>query len=185
MDHHKEEVISVIVPVYNAEHYLEECILSILHQTYHALQIILIDDGSTDHSGLICERFAETDNRITVIHQANAGVSAARNAGMQRAIGKYIIFTDSDDALPEKAYQDLLDARVENPDLVIGRMQCMDEDGKEVRAALDFDIQKIPTKIFAEELFAEKKFGYLGYLWDKLFVRSVIRENNLKFDGRL
>ena len=182
MDHHKEEVISVIVPVYNAEHYLEECILSILHQTYHALQIILIDDGSTDHSGLICERFAETDNRITVIHQANAGVSAARNAGMQRAIGKYIIFTDSDDALPEKAYQDLLDARVENPDLVIGRMQCMDEDGKEVRAALDFDIQKIPTKIFAEELFAEKKFGYLGYLWDKLFVRSVIRENNLKFD---
>ena len=93
MDHHKEEVISVIVPVYNAEHYLEECILSILHQTYHALQIILIDDGSTDHSGLICERFAETDSRITVIHQANAGVSAARNVGMQRAIGKYIIFT--------------------------------------------------------------------------------------------
>ena len=182
MDHHKEEVISVIVPVYNAEHYLEECILSILHLTYHALQIILIDDGSTDHSGLICERFAETDNRITVIHQANAGVSAARNAGMQRAIGKYIIFTDSEDDLPEKAYQDLLDARVENPDLVIGRMQCMDEDGKEVRAALDFDIQKIPTKIFAEELFAEKKFGYLGYLWDKLFVRSVIRENNLIFD---
>ena len=71
MDHHKEEVISVIVPVYNAEHYLEECILSILHQTYHALQIILIDDGSTDHSGLICERFA--GNR-----QSNNGNSSGK-----------------------------------------------------------------------------------------------------------
>lgn len=182
MDHHKEEVISVIVPVYNVEPYLEECVLSILHQTYHALQIILIDDGSTDHSGLICDRFAKIDSRITVIHQANAGVSVARNAGIQRAIGKYIIFTDSDDALPEKAYQDLLDARMGNPGLVIGRMQRMDEDRKKLWAAPDFDIQKIPTKIFAEELFEEKKFGYLGYLCDKLFVRSVIVENNLKFD---
>ena len=185
MDNYKEEVISVIVPVYNVEPYLEECILSILHQTYNTLQVILIDDGSTDHSGLMCDQFAEVDSRIEVIHQENAGVSAARNAGIQRAIGKYIIFTDSDDVLPEKAYQNLLDARTGNPGLVIGRMQCIDEGGKELQASPNFDIQKIPTKRFAEELFEEKIFGYLGYLWDKVFVRSVIIENNLKFDPNI
>lgn len=185
MDNHKEEVISVIVPVYNVEPYLEECILSILHQTYNALQVILIDDGSTDHSGSICDQFAAFDSRIEVIHQENAGVSVARNIGIQRAIGKYIIFTDSDDILPEKAYQDLLDARMGNPGLVIGRMQCIDEEGEELQASSSFDIQKIPTKRFAEELFEEKKFGYLGYLGDKLFVRNVIIENSLKFDPNI
>ena len=82
MDHHKEEVISVIVPVYNAEHYLEECILSILHQTYHALQIILIDDGSTDKTAEIIKSYP--DRRIEYYYQKNAGVSAARNEGLKR-----------------------------------------------------------------------------------------------------
>ena len=105
-----ENLISVIVPVYNVEPYLKECISSILHQTHNALQVILIDDGSTDGSGEICDQFAKRDDRIEVIHQKNAGVSVARNAGLQRAIGKFVIFTDSDDKLPATAYQDLLEA---------------------------------------------------------------------------
>lgn len=185
MDNNKEEVISVIVPVYNVESYLEECILSILHQTYNALQIILIDDGSTDLSGKICDQYAEIDNRIEVIHQKNAGVSVARNVGIQKAIGKYIIFTDSDDVLPEKAYEDLLNVRTGNPGLVIGRMQYIDKCGKELKTSPKFDIQKISVKKFAEELYEEKSFGYLGYLWDKLFVRSIISENKLTFNPNI
>ena len=94
-----ENLISVIVPVYNVKPYIKECISSILYQTHNELQVILIDDGSTDGSGEICDQFAKQDARIEVIHQKNAGVSAARNAGLQRAIGKFVIFTDSDDKL--------------------------------------------------------------------------------------
>lgn len=89
--------ISCVVPVYNTEKYLYKCIKSILEQTYKDLELILIDDGSTDKSGLICDEFAEIDNRVKVIHQKNAGVSVARNVGIKEATGDYICFIDSDD----------------------------------------------------------------------------------------
>ena len=92
-------MISVIVPVYKTEKYLGECIQSILAQSYADFELILIDDGSPDHSGRICDRFAETDRRISVIHKENQGVSAARNDGLDLAKGKYICFVDSDDCV--------------------------------------------------------------------------------------
>src|SRR5699024_4498424 len=104
----KDPLISVIVPVYNAEHYLKECVASITNQIIFNLQIIIIDDGSTDGSGEICDELAITDKRITVIHQMNSGVSAARNTGLRIARGKYIAFVDSDDILPEDSYANLL-----------------------------------------------------------------------------
>ena len=90
-------VLSIIIPVYNVEQYINQCIESILIQTYHDYEIILIDDGSTDSSGEICDTYARKDNRIKVVHQLNAGQASARNSGMDLAKGDYIGFLDNDD----------------------------------------------------------------------------------------
>ena len=93
----KYKLVSIIVPVYNVEQYLRRCIESILSQTYHNFELILVDDGSTDSSGAICDEYALADERIHVIHKPNGGVSSARNAGIDTAKGEYILFVDSDD----------------------------------------------------------------------------------------
>ena len=100
-----KDLISVIVPVYNVAAYLPQCLQSILTQTYETLEVILIDDGSTDDSGRICDEYAAKDSRIRVIHQKNAGAAAAKNAGLRIATGEYLSFVDSDDYLEPGAYQ--------------------------------------------------------------------------------
>ena len=100
--------VSVIVPVYNGERYLEKCIASILGQTHADLELILIDDGSRDNSGKICDSWSEKDARIQVIHQENQGVSAARNAGLEIATGDYIGFVDADDEIAPETYEAIL-----------------------------------------------------------------------------
>ena len=108
-----EELISVIVPVYNVENYLEDCLESIINQSYKNIEIILINDGSTDKSGNICDEYANKDNRIKVLHKENGGVSSARNDGMAMASGEYLTFVDSDDIIhPDYLsilYQDAID----------------------------------------------------------------------------
>ena len=104
----KTPKISIIVPVYQAEPYLRKCLDSIVNQTHKNLEIILIDDGSPDNCGAICDEYAEKDSRIVVIHQRNAGVSAARNAGLLAATGAYIGFIDSDDYVDHDLYEHLL-----------------------------------------------------------------------------
>lgn len=101
-------ILSVIVPVYNEEKYLKECLDSIIHQTYSNLDIILVNDGSKDNSGDICEEYASLDKRISVIHQVNSGMINARYAGVKRAKGEYIIFCDADDYVDKKAYEYLM-----------------------------------------------------------------------------
>ena len=101
-------LVSVIVPIYNVEKYLRECINSIIGQTYAALQIILVDDGSPDGCGAICDEYAAKDERIEVLHCVNGGLSAARNRGLKRCKGKYVFFVDSDDWLEENAVQVLV-----------------------------------------------------------------------------
>lgn len=95
------DLISVIVPVYNVEQYLSDCIKSILNQTYTNLELLLVDDGSTDNSGIICDEFSSVDNRIKVIHKINGGLSSARNVGIESASGDYYSFIDSDDYVEE------------------------------------------------------------------------------------
>ncbi len=111
--------ISVIVPVYNSEKYLEKCLESIINQTYKKLEIILIDDGSIDESGKICDEYAKKDSRIKVIHKKNEGVSAARNQGLEIATGEYIAFVDSDDWIEEEMYEEMIEqAKINNADIV-------------------------------------------------------------------
>ena len=97
--------ISIIVPVYNVEKYLEKCVKSILNQTFTDFELILVDDGTPDSSGVICDQFAEKDERIKVIHKKNGGLSDARNTGIEVAKGEYIGFVDSDDYIAEDMYE--------------------------------------------------------------------------------
>lgn len=101
--------ISVIVPVYNSEKYLKRCIDSILNQTYKAIELILVDDGSPDNCGKICDEYAKKDKRVRVIHKTNAGVSAARNSGLEIALGNYATFVDSDDYIEPEMYGNMME----------------------------------------------------------------------------
>lgn len=105
----KDDLISVIVPVYNVEKYLRKCIDSILCQTYKNFEIILIDDGSSDNSGKICDEYLNRDERISVFHKKNQGLSEARNTGIKKAKGKYLTFVDSDDFINEEYILNLYD----------------------------------------------------------------------------
>ena len=127
-----EKMVSIIIPIYNVEKYLQECIESVLQQSLQDIEIICVNDGSTDNSGVILEKFAETDKRILVINQENKGVSAARNTGLRCAKGKYIYFLDSDDYLAPDALELLssdMDAR--NLDLLLFNAKVFGEKGVE------------------------------------------------------
>ena len=102
------DLISVVVPVYNVEKYVGQCIESIINQTYKNLEIILVDDGSTDNSGKICDEYAKKDNRIKVIHKENEGVVIARRLGMEKARGKYLGLIDGDDCIESTMYYDMI-----------------------------------------------------------------------------
>lgn len=174
--------ISVIVPIYNSEKFLKSCLDSLQAQTFQDYEAILVDDGSTDESGRICDSYAEKDCRIHVIHQENSGVSVARNRALNKASGKYIFFLDSDDILPNDAFEKLI---CENADLVIGSILEVDEDGR-----LNGVSQYIPNQIISrqkmlEVLFDESQWGYQGYLWNKLYKRSIIVDQNIYFEPEI
>lgn len=165
-------LISVIVPIYKVEMYLEECICSLVNQTYRNLEIILVDDGSPDRCGEICDRWAKKDGRIRVIHKENGGLSDARNAGMQAATGTWIGFVDSDDVIHPDMYQNLMRI-VNETDSDIG---CCN-----VTRNLDFhncelgleDRKKIFTSTEAiESLIRLKEISVT--VWNKLYKRETI-----------
>ena len=111
-------LVSVIVPVYNVAPYLEQCLDSIVNQSYRNLEIILVDDGSTDKSGAICDRYAEQDSRIQVVHKENGGQSSARNVALDMMTGEWVLFVDSDDWIELNTLELLLEQKDERADLV-------------------------------------------------------------------
>src|SRR3712207_285037 len=115
----EKKLISVIVPVYNSEKYIGKCITSILGQSYENIEVILINDGSTDGSGRLCDEYAEKDKRIKVIHQPNTGPSAARNSGIRAAAGDFIQFVDGDDAIEPFMTETMAASMEENHQLVV------------------------------------------------------------------
>ena len=123
-------LLSIIIPVYNVQDYMEECLDSILNQKHDNCEIILVNDGSTDNSYLICEKYAKKYNEIKLINQTNMGLSGARNTGIKEAKGKYILFVDSDDWLMEGCLEDFLLCIIEySPDIMIGKAKVIDELG--------------------------------------------------------
>ena len=184
----KKPEISVIVPVYKVGKYLEQCLDSILDQTFEDWECILVDDGSPDNSGRICDEYAEKHSRFRVIHKVNGGVSSARNAGLSCAEGKWIFFSDSDDFLSKDCLEKLI--RYESSDIDIiesGYKEIFDNDKERI---LDFtDELKIFSNIDYISLFyfEDKRItaGYHGYPWNKLFRKSVIDKHKLEFDASI
>lgn len=126
----RSELISIIVPVYKVEKYLDKCVESIVEQTYKNLEIILVDDGSPDNCPAMCDRWAEKDSRIKVIHKENGGLSSARNAGLDACTGEYIYFLDSDDYIADNCIETLFNAVVsDGSDMCVGNIMLVDEFG--------------------------------------------------------
>ena len=172
--------ISIIVPVYNTGGYLVRCLESLIAQTYQNIEIILVDDGSTDGRGAGCDDFARRNGRIRVIHQQNSGVSAARNAGLETAEGEYVFFLDSDDILPSDSLERLL-TEICPGGLVSGSMrqlhgEVLCEEG------LHLPDQRLSPEEMLYLLFHEDELGYQGFLWNKLFDLRLIREHGLRFN---
>lgn len=173
-------MISVIVPVYNVGKYLDKCIQSILAQSYTNWQLLLIDDGSQDESGLICDKYAKTYQRIKVFHTANGGVSHARNIGLDKAQGEWIMFVDADDYLTTNCLQMCVDiVEKEVTDIVQFSIVCMDE-------------KSIPLYYMRKESRQTDLFTYAktcdNYSFSAcaaLLSRSVIEQNRLRFDPSL
>ena len=123
--------VTVVVPVFNVEKYLHQCIESLLNQTYRNLEIILVDDGSTDNSGVICDQYRQKDQRIKVIHKCNQGLGFARNSGMKETTSDYITFMDSDDYADEDMIEELMRPIIdENADTVIGGFKKVNDEKK-------------------------------------------------------
>lgn len=195
-----EVLISVVVPVYNVEHYLKKCVDSICHQTYRNLEIILVDDGSTDCSGSLCDEFATSDSRIRVIHKSNGGLSDARNAGMELASGEWWMFVDSDDYIAPDTAETLLLAAVENHcEITVCNMMRIYEDGKQEpfycpvteptiwAGEQRFETLRQPSvcnKLFRADLFKELRFPKRKF-YEDTFVYHVLahRANRIALTG--
>lgn len=191
--------ISIIVPCYNVEKYLVQCLDSLTGQTLKDIEIILVDDGSPDSSGAICDRYAEKDARVQVIHKANGGVSAARNDGLAAATGDYVFFCDGDDYMPTDACQLLWDEAAQtNADVIFGdiwrswenRDEYMRLFGKKFRSAdPSFIRELIRTNFYytycpsvPEE---DRADGCYGGPWNKIVKRSLLLEYQVQFDTRV
>lgn len=176
--------ISVIVPVYNVESTLCKCIDSILKQTYDNWELLLIDDGSTDSSGGICDIYAEKDCRISVVHKVNGGVSVARNTGLDKACGKYVLFVDSDDYIDENALEILLKNAEENDaDVVMFGFYYHVEETKETFSNFP-EVHFVGNESeFLEEVFEHTfRKEMLNAPWNKLIRKNVLDANNLRFN---
>lgn len=169
-----DPLITVVLPIYNVAKWLDTCIQSIVKQTYRNLQIILVDDGSTDESPTICERWAAKDNRINVVHQQNAGLSAARNTGLRLRKGEYVCFVDSDDYVEHDYVQRMLDtALAEQADMVVCNVRKEDENGDTPAEEADpgFETKTLTSRQYM--IYAMQSSWKHIVAWNKLY-RSEI-----------
>lgn len=176
--------ISIIVPVYNVELYLQRCIDSILKQDFKDFELLLIDDGSTDKCSEICESYLQKDNRVKVIHKENGGLSSARNVGLEIAQGKYIGFVDSDDWISPYMYEKLYSfCEEEKLDMAIcGVKQCYEEGKKETIYSKGKKRMIMDRKAALTELFVNSSFGEEA--WNKLY-RNHVFENIRYPEGKI
>lgn len=175
-----EDLISILVPVYNVEQYLDRCVESIIAQTYSNLQIILVDDGSTDKSGVICDLWEKKDPRIEVIHKLNGGLTSSRKAGFDIAKGEYISFVDSDDFLEKTYVEDLYNNLVQNnSDISICGYFLDDKDSRPINIKANKSMYK--KEAFVKELVLPEicalkndKTKLPSFIWMRMFKKTVI-----------
>ena len=180
MKEDESEKVSVIVPIYNVALFLEKLIVSVLNQTYRNMEIILVDDGSSDDSGKICDKYAKKDSRIKVMHKKNEGVSEARNNGLKTATGNYITFVDGDDWL-EPDYVDYMLMLVHETHTEM----CMSLRNFTTRDRKQTEKDSIKT-ITSEEAVAMMLYPYLSIgCWNKIYSREFLTRNNLTFTHHL
>ncbi len=165
---------SIIVPIYNVEKYLDDCVKSILNQKFTDFELILVDDGSPDNCGAMCDDYAKTDERVKVIHKPNGGLADARNAGLDEAKGEYIIFIDSDDGMEGDNALSIINDAIEKyntPDILLkNTWGDYDTNCKDTQELLSFLIKLG---------FKEKKFSLVA--WDKIYKSEYINNNNFRF----
>lgn len=173
----KQKLVSVIVPVYNNELYIDKCIKSLVDQTYQALEIILVDDGSTDQSGRLIQAWQEKDERIKVHRQENAGVSSARNVGLELATGTYLTFVDGDDYLGNRYIESLVTCMDEkNADMVICGLQMVKSDGTLIRKIIPRTYVRGQHEEWAFRISAVASHFYKREDWEKEHIRFHVGE---------
>lgn len=174
--------ISVIIPVYNVENYLKKCIQSILAQDFSEYEIILVDDGSTDGSGKICDEYSQKYSQIKTIHQKNIGQGGARNKGIEEARGDYLLFIDSDDSIKENTFSYLYNTALDNgTDIVLFGMDYIDEDGNtiETKRASSGGICNVDSSQCAYMASVDP------YVWNKLYKRDIFIKNNIRYPEKV
>lgn len=177
-----KELVSIIIPIYNSQEYLDNCIKSVLNQTYCDIEIILVDDYSTDESLSICIKYARKDSRIRVLQTNGKGVSAARNTGICNAVGKYIQFLDSDDILLKYATEKLVSLiHVDNTQLVVASYTNIKDKKTETVEIEQHSIMK--KQDYLNNYVSRREFeDFANYPWNKLYVTEIIKKNSLQFD---
>lgn len=171
--------ISVIIPIYNSSNYLHQCIDSVLEQNYVDFEVLLINDGSTDNSGNICDEYAEKDSRIRVFHKKNGGVSSARNLGLDNAKGVWITFIDSDDYI-EQNFFDSINTITPTVDIIFTGIDKYDDEQR--ISSLRFENKTLTIEEFFENYFLFPHFaGPVG----KFFKKQIIEQYHIRFDERL
>ena len=175
------KILSVIIPVYNVAKFLPECLNSVINQTYENLEIILVNDGSTDDSGKICDKYALKDDRIKVIHKKNGGLSDARNTGLKVSTGDLIAFLDSDDYLAKDFYEKLITRlQNDNSDIAIGETYYVYPDQIKTDDRANYYNFKSNKKIISS-IADKSNLIYSCACWNKVYKSELIRNNNLKF----
>ena len=175
----QEATVSVIIAIYNAEKYLDKCISSLCRQTYSKLEIILVEDGSTDSSASLCDCWLEKDARIKVIHQKNAGASAARNKGIEAAAGEYIAFLDSDDWVETDFIKELLEKHRPGGFVLTGYTMDYGEGEKQIKRV--YRKQEEYCYLAAGDILPLYYKNLLNPIWNKLYEREVIDRNGISF----
>lgn len=186
-----EELISVVIPVYNVAPYLRECLDTVIRQTYKNLDIVIVDDGSTDGGGAICDEYAKMDGRIKVIHQTNQGLVAARKAGAKAAAGTYIGFVDSDDWIDLDMYENLIAImRRADAELVSCGRYIEDKNGADILHDLigEGTYSPLTSEYFCRHMIyneEEDLWGVTPNFWNKLFIREKLVKFQEKLDNRI
>lgn len=176
----EKDLISVIVPVYNVEKYLDRCMESILNQTYKHLEIILVDDGSADSSPQMCDAYARKDNRIKVVHKQNGGLSDARNAGLEVATGMYIGYVDSDDWIELDMYERMYNACLENrAELAVCRYVSERSNVRSVTQGNGMSVPLSREELLKIYICGHEEYVIYNSVWSKLFHRDLVK--NMRF----